>query len=147
MTNKLSNSGGIHVTYLRSITTAIAVLILATPLIAQTSAQAATVRDTAAVGHSSELVSPTPSASLVVQNLSTSAVPAWVNAVPVSHATSPSSASARAMESGATSQNTAMMLIGGAGIIVGAVVGGKAGTVVMIGGTVVGLVGLWNYLK
>jgi hypothetical protein len=46
-----------------------------------------------------------------------------------------------------SSHNSAMMVVGGAAVIVGAVVGGKAGTVVMIGGGILGLVGLWNYLQ
>jgi hypothetical protein len=40
-----------------------------------------------------------------------------------------------------------MMIVGGAALIVGAVVGGTAGTIVMIVGGVIGLVGLWNYLN
>jgi hypothetical protein len=40
-----------------------------------------------------------------------------------------------------------MMLVGGAGLLVGSLVGGNAGTVLMVGGGVVGLLGLWNYLK
>jgi hypothetical protein len=40
-----------------------------------------------------------------------------------------------------------MMIVGGAAFIVGAVVGGKSGTAVMIGGGILGLVGLWNYLQ
>jgi hypothetical protein len=45
------------------------------------------------------------------------------------------------------SRNPAMMVVGGAAMIVGAVVGGKAGSIVMIGGGILGLVGLWNYLQ
>jgi hypothetical protein len=45
------------------------------------------------------------------------------------------------------SKNPAMMIVGGAAFLVGAVVGGRAGTVVMIGGGILGLVGLWNYLQ
>jgi hypothetical protein len=46
-----------------------------------------------------------------------------------------------------SSRNTAMMIVGGAGLLAGAVVGGKGGTIIMIGGAGVGLLGLWNYLK
>jgi len=45
------------------------------------------------------------------------------------------------------SKSSAMMVVGGAALLVGAIVGGKAGTTVMIGGGVLGLVGLWNYLQ
>ena len=40
-----------------------------------------------------------------------------------------------------------MMIVGGAAMVVGAVVGGDSGNIIMVGGAVIGLVGLWNYLK
>jgi hypothetical protein len=40
-----------------------------------------------------------------------------------------------------------MMIVGGAALIVGSIVGGDAGTLFMVGGGIVGLVGLWNHLK
>lgn len=45
------------------------------------------------------------------------------------------------------SRDPAMMIVGGAAILVGAVVGGKGGATIAVGGGVLGLVGLWNYLK
>lgn len=44
-------------------------------------------------------------------------------------------------------QNEAMMIVGGAAILVGAIVGGDAGDVFMIGGAIVGLYGLYKYLQ
>ena len=44
-------------------------------------------------------------------------------------------------------QSEAMMIVGGAAILVGAIVGGNAGDVFMIGGAVVGLYGLYKYLQ
>lgn len=41
----------------------------------------------------------------------------------------------------------AQMAVGGAAIVVGALIGGDGGNVLMLGGAVVGLYGLWNYLK
>jgi hypothetical protein len=46
-----------------------------------------------------------------------------------------------------TRQNQAMMIVGFGGMIAGAVIGGDAGTIVMIGGAVVGLIGLYRYLE
>ncbi len=40
-----------------------------------------------------------------------------------------------------------MMIVGGAGLVVGAIVGGKSGTTLMVGGGILGLVGLWSYLR
>lgn len=44
-------------------------------------------------------------------------------------------------------QSEAMMIVGGAAILVGAIIGGDAGTVFMVGGAVVGLYGLYKYLQ
>lgn len=44
-------------------------------------------------------------------------------------------------------KDIAMMVAGGAALIVGAVVGGDAGTVIMIGGGAIGIIGLYHYLK
>ena len=41
----------------------------------------------------------------------------------------------------------ALMFIGGAGLLVGALIGGSAGTVIMVAGGGIGLIGLWNYLN
>jgi hypothetical protein len=45
------------------------------------------------------------------------------------------------------SQSQALMIVGGAAILVGAIVGDTAGTVFMVGGAVVGLYGLYRYLQ
>ena len=45
------------------------------------------------------------------------------------------------------SQSEALMIVGGAAILVGAIIGGDPGKVIMIGGAVVGLVGLYKYLQ
>ena len=44
-------------------------------------------------------------------------------------------------------QSKAMMIVGGAAFITGAIVGGKPGTIIMVGGAVVGLFGLYEYLQ
>jgi len=43
--------------------------------------------------------------------------------------------------------NTALMLVGVAGVVLGAAVGGDAGTVLIIGGAGVGLFGLYRFLN
>ncbi len=48
---------------------------------------------------------------------------------------------------GENSHNVALMVVGGAGLIVGAVIGGRSGTIVMVGSGVIGLVGLFRYLQ
>jgi hypothetical protein len=44
-------------------------------------------------------------------------------------------------------QARAMMVVGVAGLIVGAIIGGTPGTLIMVGGGVVGLLGLYDYLQ
>lgn len=41
----------------------------------------------------------------------------------------------------------AMMAVGGAAIVVGALIGDDVGTIFMVSGAVVGLYGLWQYLQ
>lgn len=48
---------------------------------------------------------------------------------------------------GSQSQNVAMMIVGGAGLIVGSLIDGDTGTIVMVGGGVVGLIGLYRFLN
>ncbi|HEY4132334.1 MAG TPA: hypothetical protein VGM50_17120 [Gemmatimonadaceae bacterium] len=44
-------------------------------------------------------------------------------------------------------QARAMMIVGVGGLIAGAIVGGTPGTIIMVGGVVVGLIGLYDYLQ
>ncbi|HEY3288040.1 MAG TPA: hypothetical protein VGJ96_13060 [Gemmatimonadaceae bacterium] len=46
-----------------------------------------------------------------------------------------------------TRQNRAMMIVGGAAMLTGAVVGGDSGTLISVGGAVVFLFGLFQYLQ
>lgn len=44
-------------------------------------------------------------------------------------------------------QARAMMIVGVGGLIAGAIIGGTPGTIIMVGGAVVGLFGLYDYLQ
>jgi hypothetical protein len=44
-------------------------------------------------------------------------------------------------------QARAMMIVGVAALIAGAIIGDTPGTIIMVGGTVVGLIGLYEYLQ
>ena len=46
-----------------------------------------------------------------------------------------------------TSRNVALMIVGAAGLIVGAIIGDTAGTIIMVGGGITGLIGLYQYLQ
>lgn len=45
------------------------------------------------------------------------------------------------------SQSVALMIVGGAGLIVGSILDGDSGDIVMVGGAVAGLIGLYHYLR
>ncbi len=47
----------------------------------------------------------------------------------------------------ASSRSAALMVVGVAALLVGAIVGGDEGSIIMIGGGVMGLVGLWRYVQ
>ncbi len=44
-------------------------------------------------------------------------------------------------------QSVALMVVGGAGLVVGSLINGDTGTIIMVGGAVVGLFGLFQYLR
>jgi hypothetical protein len=44
-------------------------------------------------------------------------------------------------------QNVALMVVGGAALLTGLIIGGDGGALVAIGGAAVGLVGLYNFIK
>ena len=48
---------------------------------------------------------------------------------------------------GGFGQPEALMIVGGAAILIGAIIGDDAGTIFMVGGAVVGLYGLYKYLQ
>jgi len=125
-----------------SFATAIAVLVLASSLAAQ-----GVSRDTSAVGV-------TPTAAPVVTRSAPDPLPllspAWQPAWATVDANAPAKtglAPVRSILAPESSQSAAMMIVGGAGLLVGAIVGGKPGTVIMVSGGVLGLIGLWRYAR
>ena len=63
------------------------------------------------------------------------------------HNVVPATAPAQQRGSAGLGQNEALMIVSGAAILVGAVVGDTAGDIFMIGGAIVGLYGLYKYLQ
>jgi hypothetical protein len=66
-------------------------------------------------------------------------------AVGVRHAPAPKDAAPA--RQGGYGQPVALMVVGGAAVLVGLIIGGGAGTAIAIGGAVAGLVGLYQYLQ
>lgn len=52
-----------------------------------------------------------------------------------------------AIQNNPSRRDVAWMVLGGATLIVGSIVGGDGGTILMVTGAVIGLVGLWRYLQ
>ena len=138
---------------LRRLSTSIGVLLLAAPLVsalaAQTVARDTMERTVATIANSVPIVSPTamPRAVAIRAAAPAPIVPAGVTQSAVGSQASADANAPYAMRSSNSPRSSAMMIVGGAAFIVGAVVGGKGGTAVMIGGGILGLVGLWNYLQ
>ena len=65
--------------------------------------------------------------------------------VAVRHVESP--VTATPARRGGYGQPVALMVVGGAGLLTGLIIGGDAGTAIAVGGAVVGLVGLYQYLQ
>lgn len=125
----------------RPVISLIALIFLATPLIAQSSLA---VRDT-----TPSIVSAAPDSAIVrrgVIDRSVSPQLSWRNASAPATTDQSRVAFVRS-ESESKSTSTTMMLVGGAGLLVGGIMGGTSGTVFMIGGGLVGLAGLWGYLR
>lgn len=115
-----------------------------------------------AQGHSDALVPP-PAATAVSATVSPSAAPSPNMASPTATAPLVSgpvaegrSVALRSLTApaptprsprGNSSDNRALMIVGGVGLLVGAVIGGDAGTLVMLGSAGVGLWGLYRYLN
>jgi hypothetical protein len=117
----------------RSVVTALAVMLFAAPLAAQGESQ----------------VSTTPDSSTVSATAASPAGPTITNAT-AGVRTSASTISAPTTaprQEGSVGRNPAMMIVGGVALITGAIIGGNTGTIIMVGGGILGLYGLWQYLK
>jgi hypothetical protein len=117
----------------RQLFTALAALVLATPVMAQSapapaSAPAAAVA-APTVSTDAPVVGPTLTGNAV--GVRAAAAPAPLVPAPAPQARS----------------SSALMVVGVAALLVGAVVGGDEGSIVMIVGGVMALVGLWRYVQ
>lgn len=117
-----------------------AALLVATPLAAQQVSFDSTSQGTAPVATVATAPTPAP-APIVGPMLQTAAVGFRADAA----STTPNALAVASY--GENSQNVALMVVGGAGLIVGAVIGGRSGTIVMLGSGILGLVGLFRYLQ
>ena len=124
----------------RSVATALAVMLFAAPLAAQgesqvvTSPESVTVVAPAAAAPAASTMPAGPTITNATAGIRTSA----------STIAAPTTAP---RQEGSVGRNPAMMIVGGVALIAGAVIGGDVGTIMMVGGGILGLYGLWQYLK
>ncbi len=97
------------------------------------------------------LVAPTPAVAVAAPVVGVTPALAGGPRIVSAGISKPMAADARALplpqESMGNGTNVAMMFVGGAGIVVGALVGGDGGYLIAISGAVIGLVGLFRYLR
>jgi hypothetical protein len=72
--------------------------------------------------------------------------PSTSSARVAAHAISTSSDAPAVFQNKKPKRSVALMIVGGAALIVGAVIGDDAGTIVMLGGAAIGLYGLYRFL-
>ena len=106
-------------------------------------AQGAAANDTSVAAVAAD---PTPVAAPAVEPTG-SLTPLASNATAGVKSFAPSSPTPYAPKPEHVGSNVAMMIVGGAVLIIGAVVGGTAGTLIMVGGGVIGILGLYRYLQ
>jgi hypothetical protein len=124
-----------------SITTAIAVSLVAAPLAAQRAS-----RDTIDL-NAVPIAIVAPSVVTSVGDRASLFAPTRPNTPIDTRRRAADVAPDRSMMPHDVPRDPAMMIVGGAAVLVGAVVGGKGGATIAVGGGVLGLIGLWNYLK
>ncbi len=130
--------------FTRHITTALAVIVAASASLGAQNAQAVTASAdqsspvTATVDQPATNVASVPSMSFA-PTMANSQVGVHAIATPAPKPYEPEHEHLRHSET--------MMIVGGAILIVGAVVGGTPGTIIMIGGGTIGILGLIRYLQ
>jgi hypothetical protein len=125
----------------------VALLIAAAPLSAQAAASndsSATVRDSAAVATSvTPRTSPAPRAGAPALGAPMTGLRTGVHLAETARPLSPNAAATNPH----LGQARALMVVGGAALLTGAIIGGDTGTIFMVGGALIGLYGLYQYLQ
>jgi hypothetical protein len=128
------------------LTTAFAVLIAASAQLTAQGTPVTALSNDQAVPVAAAIPAVQPEVS-VVSATPASFAPTVANSQVGVRMLAPSAPVAYAPEHEHMRRSVAMMIVGGAILIVGAVVGGTPGTIIMIGGGTVGIIGLVRYLQ
>lgn len=134
----------------RRITTAVAVLFAAAgSLAAQGAAQTVASGDPqvpAVAAPSADQTAVAPAAQQTTAQ-PVSLAPFEANASVGVHASAPGPIPVAPPRREHAGSNVALMIVGGGVLVVGAIIGGTAGTLMMVGGAVIGFIGLYRYLQ
>ena len=127
---------------------AVAAVLLASPL----AAQRVTDQSPSFLGAPSALQAPAltvqaPASTAQAPAVTPTLASAQADVAVGAHAVAMTTPFAPAPAPRAYGRSPALMIVGGAMLLVGAVIGGDAGTIVMLGGGGLGLLGLWTYLR
>lgn len=112
------------------------VIVFGTAIAGSLEAQAASVASDTSVVRAASVPGPTMSAAAVALR-----APADAPALEERQARADDAANAR------MTQSQTLMFVGGAMFLAGAIIGGDAGTIIMVGGAGIGLWGLYQYLQ
>lgn len=135
----------------QSLVAAIAIVLLVTPLTAQQMTETLSASNVAAVPSSSTALAAnvsTNAVSTIVAEPVRSMAPTLLHSVSgVQFRSDGTRPLPLPFNDGRTGRNPAMMIVGGAGLILGSIIGGDTGTIIMMGGGALGLYGMWQFLK
>jgi hypothetical protein len=132
----------------RLVTVFAVVLANAGPLAAQNAVQSPTVADPQPSPAAIPAAEQSPVAAPAPEQQPVSLAPFAANAAVGMHAKSSGMPGPIAPPRADThSTGVTMMIIGGAALVAGALIGGSGGTVIAVGGVVVGAIGLYKYLQ
>ena len=135
----------------QSLVAAIAIVFFVTPLTAQHVTETVSASNGVAVTSGSAALASnvsTSAVSTIVAEPVRSMAPTLMHSVSgVQFRTEGTRPSPLLFNDGRTGRNPAMMIVGGAGLILGSIIGGDTGTIIMIGGGALGLYGMWQFLK
>lgn len=133
--------------YRRSSLLVALLVVTAAPLLAQAPSTAPARPDAALPTVSADPAQPAD--TLIAVSAAAPRVPASLAAVPVAVTRRPAAAAeGQAFQSQAgLGQPRAMMIVGAGALLAGAIIDGDAGTIIMVGGAIIGLYGLYKYLQ
>jgi hypothetical protein len=147
-TQHIPNPGGVLMSSTRIFSAAFAAVLLASPLVAQNGPSASLTGIATSAPMLSAPIAPVSTPTAVSSPVAAPSLASAQAAAPVGvHVIALAPPMTPAPTPRSTGNSPAMMIVGGVMLLTGAVIGGESGTIVMLGGAALGLIGLWQYLR